>query len=132
MLLFVFRQKNKKCLIELCMSSQRGQGPAPPCRYGAACRRPDCYYSHPKPGEMPTLPPLPPPRSADKRPYDGPLDPYAPPGKPKDGPDPRPCRYGMTCRRVECRYTHIPIENLNAKGTVLLFLLSFHSWIVRS
>lgn len=59
-----------------------------PCRFGASCHRPDCYYTHPE-GRAPVKA-SPTPATQDA----------------KTTPTPLPCRFGATCHRPDCYYSH--------------------------
>ena len=84
-----------------------------PCTYGAWCRRPNCYYTHPSERVLPPHDPTPCPDSStcsnafcnllhpEKT-----LLPYIP-RHPPTAPIPRRCKYGAACTPMQfCPYDH--------------------------
>ena len=69
-----------------------------PCRFGAACTRADCFFSHPA---LRTLP-------------------SAHTAKPSAASGSIPCRFGLGCTRADCYFSHPPGQRasaINGAGT---------------
>ncbi len=84
----------------------RGRGPGGPCRFGAACTRADCFFSHPPErvlsgaGEA---------TAASATEETQPLSPARAVGQ-------VPCRFGTACTRADCFFSHPAERVLPAAG----------------
>jgi hypothetical protein len=79
-------------------SSPTRGGSAQPCRFGAACTRPDCRFAHPAERNIAGAPQ------------------QQQPSSPTRGGSAQPCRFGAACTRPDCRFSHPAERNIAGGG----------------
>eukprot|EP01043_Picozoa_sp_COSAG02_P028601 COSAG02_NODE_1742_length_11105_cov_11.079956_5_plen_332_part_00 len=84
----------------------RGRGPCGPCRFGAACTRADCFFSHPPERVLPAAGEATVANTGGK----------TQPPSPTRAAGQVPCRFGAACTRADCFFSHPPERVLPAAG----------------